>query len=105
MIRLALASLLLLSILSASVQADEGSEQDRARRAVEAGEILPLRDILAAASAAYGGQFVEAELEHEGGRWVYEIKLITGDGQLARLHYDAHSGALLQVRIKGGRHR
>lgn len=102
MIRLLFALLLLAAPVPA--HADDDSEQDRARRAVEAGEIRPLVEILAAAAAAYGGQFVEAELEREDGRWVYEIKLVTADGQLMRLEYDARSGALLQARTKR-RHR
>lgn len=98
--------LLALCLVAATpARADDDSDQDRARRAVEAGEIRPLRDILAAAQTAYGGQFIEAELEHRGERWIYEIKLITGDGHLAKLHYDARDGTLLDARVKGGRHR
>lgn len=68
-------------------------DHDRARRAVEAGEIKPLRDILAAAEAAYGGQLIEAELERRhGGRMVYELKLLTVEGRLLKVYYDAHSG-------------
>ena len=93
----------LLVVASAPAHAGD-SEHDRARRAVEAGEIRPLRDSLAAAEAAFGGQFIEAELEHEDGRWIYEIKLISAEGQLMRLDYDARNGALLQARTKG-RHR
>lgn len=97
--------LLALFVLTATPAAAGDSDQDRARRAMEAGEIRPLRDILATAEAAYGGQFVEAELEHDDGRWVYEIKLITADGKLARLKYDAGSGTLLKAHVRGRHHQ
>lgn len=98
-------SLLVLAmlLLAAPALANDEAEHDRARRAVEAGEIRPLRDILTAAEKAYGGRFIAAELERHDGRWVYEIKLITADGRVAKLYYDAGSGALLRARIKGGR--
>ena len=43
------------------------SDHDRARRAVEEGRILPLKEILARAQGAYPGQVIEAELEDEDG--------------------------------------
>lgn len=74
------------------------SDHDRARRAVEEGQILPLREILARAEAAYPGQLIEAELEDKHGKLIYEIKLLTKDGQLMKLIYDAASGDVLKVR-------
>lgn len=72
------------------------TDHDRARRAVESGEIKPLRDILAEAEKAHGGQLIEAELEHEHGRMVYELKLLTVEGRVVKLYYDARSGMPLQ---------
>jgi hypothetical protein len=72
------------------------TDHDRARRAVESGEIKPLRDILAEAEKTHGGQLIEAELEHEHGRMVYELKLLTVEGRVVKLYYDARSGMLLQ---------
>jgi uncharacterized membrane protein YkoI len=71
-------------------------DHDRARRAVEEGRMLPLRDILARAEADYPGQVVETELEDKGGVPVYEIKIVTRAGRLMKLHYDARTGALLR---------
>lgn len=80
------------TIHAPAARADE-DDHDRARRAVEAGEIKPLREILTAAEAAYGGQLIEAELERRhGGRMVYELKLLTVEGRLLKVYYDAHSG-------------
>jgi uncharacterized membrane protein YkoI len=78
------------------------SDHDRARRAVEEGRILPLKEILARAQGAYPGQVIEAELEDEGGMVVYEIKMLTADGRVMKLSYNAATGELLKTRARGG---
>jgi uncharacterized membrane protein YkoI len=93
----------LMLLLAAPAVADDEAAHDRARRALEAGEILPLRDILAAAERDYGGQFIEAELERSHDRWVYEIKVISAEGRLAKLLYDARTGTLLKAKVREGR--
>jgi len=79
------------------------SDHDRARRAVEEGRILPLRDILARAQAVAPGEVIEAELEDEGGVIVYEIKVLTGDNRVMKLSYNAATGELLKTRSRNGR--
>ncbi|MDI1284304.1 MAG: PepSY domain-containing protein [Reyranella sp.] len=79
------------------------SDHDRARRAVEEGRILPLREILARAQGAYPGQVIEAELEDEGGIVVYEIKMLTADGRVTKLYYNAATGELLKTKDRSGR--
>ena len=77
------------------------NDHDRARKALEAGEILPLREILARAEKAFPGQMIEAELETErGGAMIYEIKMLTSDGRVAKLIYDARTGDLLASRMR-----
>ena len=88
---------LLLALLAAAGTAAARSDHDRARRAVEEGRILPLKDILARAQATHPGQVIEAELEDEGSALVYEIKLLRNDGRMMKLHYDAATGTLLKV--------
>lgn len=78
------------------------NDHDRARRAVEEGRILPLKEILARAQGAYPGQVIAADLEDEGGMVVYEIKLLTTDGKVTKLHYNAATGELLKARVRGG---
>lgn len=73
-------------------------DHERVRRAVEAGQILPLKDILAKAESAYLGQIIEAELESKDGTMVYEIKLLTTDGRVMKLLYDARTGELLKAK-------
>lgn len=89
--------LLALLLVAAPLAQAGDDDHDRARRAVEAGEIKPLREILTTAEAAYGGQLIEAELERRGGRMVYELKLLTVEGRLLKVYYDARSGLPLET--------
>lgn len=77
-----------------------GDDHDRIRRLVQAGEILALERILEQVDRDYPGELIEAELEDEHGRRVYEIKRLTRDGRLLKLYYDAADGARLKVKEK-----
>lgn len=89
-----------LAVVGAAAASDD---HDRARRAVDEGRILPLKDILSRAQEAYPGQVIEAELEDEGGAIVYEIKILTADGRVMKLYYKAATGELLKVKGRDGR--
>lgn len=67
-------------------------DHDRARRAVEAGEVLPLKTVLERVEREHPGQVMEVELEREGGRWLYEIKILQSGGSLLKLEVDARDG-------------
>lgn len=73
-------------------------DHDVARRALEAGEVLPLKAVLDQVERQYPGQVMEVELEREGGRWIYEIKLLRTGGALLKLEVDARDGTLLRSR-------
>ncbi len=88
--------ILILSLLAAPASADR-DDHDRARIALEAGEILPLSDILASASAERPGRVIEIELERDDGRWIYELEFVSPDGQLYEMEIDAASGTVLEV--------
>lgn len=75
---------------------DEGRSHDRARRASEAGEILPIAQIYAKALREQPGRVLEAELEHAHGRWIYELKILDPAGRLYELKLDAASGTVLK---------
>lgn len=77
------------------------NDHDRARRALERGEILPLTDILKRANKEYPGQLIEAELEDDHGEMVYELVIISAEGRVYKLYYDARNGALLKVKGRG----
>ena len=93
----------LMAALAAVGTAAASDDHDRARRAVDEGRILPLKEILSRAQGAYPGQVIEAELEDEGGAIVYEIKILTADGRVMKLYYKAATGELLKVKGRDGR--
>lgn len=100
--RVGMAVLLMAGLLAAGpAGAKDDADHDWARRAVQEGRMLPLRDILARAEADQPGRVVAAELEGERGVPVYEIKIVTDGGRLVKLHYDARSGALLKSTARG----
>lgn len=76
-----------------------------ARRAVLAGEVAPLSELLSIVEKDYKGDIVKIELEAEDARkwggskkrkiFIYEIKVLTLDGNLVKLKYDAKTLKLL----------
>lgn len=74
------------------------SDHDRARAAVQAGQVLPLKTVLERLEREHPGQVLEVELEPEGGRWVYEVRLLQPGGRLVKLELDAGTGTLLKRR-------
>ena len=72
------------------------NEQDRARAAVQAGKVLPLKTVLERLEREHPGQVLEVELEQDDGRWIYEINLLQTGGRLVKLELDATSGAVLR---------
>ncbi|MCP5267905.1 MAG: PepSY domain-containing protein [Zoogloeaceae bacterium] len=75
-------------------------DHDRARQALESGQILPLRTILERVEREYPGQVVDVELERDDGRWAYEIKVLRAGGALVKLKLDARDGAFVSSKEK-----
>lgn len=98
-----LTAFLVAALAAGTAAPASASDHDRARRAVEEGRILPLKEILARAQGAYPGQVIEAELEDEGGIVVYEIKILTTDSRVMKLYYNAATGELLKTKDRNGR--
>lgn len=99
--RLALAGVVVAIALVPAWAGDEG-DHERARAAVQAGDVLPLATVLERLKRSHPGQVLEVELEQEDGRWVYEIKLLQADGQLLKLELDARTAQTLEVKRRGG---
>ncbi|MCM8597000.1 PepSY domain-containing protein [Accumulibacter sp.] len=83
------------------VFAGEG-DHDRARQALEAGEVLPLRTILERVERDYPGPVIEVELDRQHGLWVYEIRKLLAGGSLVKLKVDARDGRVLRSRTRDG---
>ena len=94
----ALAISLALLAGSGVAHADE-EDHERARKALQAGEVLPLKTILERVERAYPGQVMDVELErdHENRseRWIYKVKVLRTGGALVKLKVDARDGTVL----------
>lgn len=90
--------LLLAAGLLAAGPVSGGRNHEEIRRLRGAGQILSLETIIANHRRQHpGGQLLEAELEFEQGRYVYELKMLGSDGVVREFEYDARSGELWRV--------
>jgi hypothetical protein len=87
-------SLMLFMFLAGPAFADDLSDHDRARQALQAGEILPLKTVLEKVQRDTPGSVLEVELERKDERWVYEIKLLLSGGARVKLWVDARDGKI-----------
>ncbi|RQH15117.1 MULTISPECIES: PepSY domain-containing protein [unclassified Bradyrhizobium] len=94
-----LAGILLASVPAAASDRDKGAP-DAVRRAVEAGEIKSLADILASVRGKLPGEVAGVEIERERGRWIYEFRLIDDKGRLYEAYVDARSGEIERIKEK-----
>lgn len=76
---------------------DDDHAYDRARRAVDEGEALPIAELLEQLKTEIPGEVVGVAFEREHGRWVYEFKIIDSEGHLLEVYVDAQSGAILSM--------
>ena len=93
-------ALLLLALALPALADGNDRDHDRARLALERGEVLPLGDILDIAVADSDGRVIEVELERDDGRWIYELTLITSEGRLMELEIDGATGHILDRDFK-----
>ena len=94
-----LAGVVLASGPAAAGDHDNGAP-DAVRRAVEAGEIKSLADILASLRGKLPGEVAGVEIERERSRWVYEFRVVDDKGRLYEVHVDARSGEIERIREK-----
>lgn len=82
---------------------DSGHDHERARTALEAGEILPLKAVLERVEQRAPGKVLAIELERHRGRWIYELKVLRPGGALVKVWVDAADGSLIARRGHGSR--
>lgn len=75
----------------------EDIDHDEALELAEQGVILPLQTLIQDALGRYPGRFLEADLERDNGRYIYDMEIVTRDRRVLELEYDAVTGALLDV--------
>jgi len=73
------------------------NDHEKAKLLLEKGNILPLEAILANARKIQSGRILEVELEHKKSKLVYEIELLTPNGEVLELLFDAQSGKHLST--------
>ncbi len=93
--RLLQTALLFIFFIGSNVWADE--DHERARELVKSGEIMPLEQLLQNIAGSETGKLrlLEAELEREQGRLVYELELVDEQGVVRELLFDAKTGESL----------
>ena len=99
-----LAGLLLAGLLAAPIAQASDKDHERARQAVQAGQVMPLPAVLEKLALTHPGQVLEVELDRERYNdretWVYEIKLLQADGQLLKLELDAKTAEVLRSKMR-----
>lgn len=79
-------------------------DHERARAAMEAGQIMPLHQILVEVEERYAGRVIEVKLtDLEAGLhgWIYAITLLTPQNNVLSLKVDAGTATILQVEGHG----
>ncbi len=87
--------LLCLSLFAAAPARADEDGHDRAWRALRAGEIVPLSEVLEVLRARGAGEVLEVELERHGGRWIYEIETLSPQGVITKHVVDAATKQVL----------
>jgi uncharacterized membrane protein YkoI len=95
-----LAAMLTAAPHRATARDHDGSRHDQARRAVETGEIRPLEDILTIVRGKLPGDIAGVEIEHRDGRWLYEFRVVDGEGRLFEVYVDARTGEVERIKEK-----
>lgn len=94
-----LLSALLAAPAPALADSDHEDDHERAKALLEAGEILPLEEVLRMAVKAHPGQPLEVRLtreeEHPG--YIYAIQMLDADGEVWELELDAQTGELVDA--------
>jgi uncharacterized membrane protein YkoI len=94
-----------LAVTAIAARADD--DHHEARQAVAAGEVVPLEQLLARIREDFGGRALKVELEREDddskAKWVYEAKVLTAEGSVLKLDYDAKTLELQSLKGHYGR--
>ncbi len=75
-------------------------QRDEVRRAVESGEIRSLADILTAVRRKLPGEVAGVEVEKKAGRWLYEFRVVDGQGRMFDVYVNAQNAEIERVKEK-----
>lgn len=100
--------ILLLAAWAVAAPAGVGwaGEQDEARRAYQAGEVVALGQILNRVTGAYECRVLAVELHRtrsarSGKRWVYSVKAMTRQGHILMFKIDGKTMSFLSIAGRG----
>jgi uncharacterized membrane protein YkoI len=101
-IRVTAAAMLISTAASAATVAreDDRERRDAVRHAVEAGDVLPLSQILPRLRGRVAGDVTGVDIERQRGRWRYEFRVIGRDGRVREVYVDARSGEIERIEEK-----
>ncbi len=85
-------------VITPALAGHHEKDHERALRALEKGEVLPLTKILSIVMPEINGEIVETEFEREDGKWIYEIKYISRDGIMMEVEIDAKTGNIIVIK-------
>ncbi|NER58810.1 peptidase [Pseudomonas sp. MAFF212428] len=89
--------LFLVSLAVCSLALARDLDQDEALELRQKGIILPLEQLLESALGRYpGARLLEAELEEKHKRYEYEVELVTPEGVVREIKFDARTGVLIK---------
>jgi uncharacterized membrane protein YkoI len=72
-------------------------DQEGARAAVNRGDAAPFEEILRKARPQIHGEIMGQKLEQHHGEWLYEFRVVDGEGHMRYLHFGARTGQLRDV--------
>jgi len=96
LLTLALLALLVLP-LSIKVAMADDDEWRKLHRAVQAGEIKPLGEIMDSLQQDWIGDVIDVDIEKDDGKVLYEIELLGPEGQVVEFEIDAQTGEVLEI--------
>lgn len=91
----------LAAVLAFTMGIAKGENGKESEERVTTSPIMSLEDAITAATTRFQGRVVEAELEDEDGKVVYEVKIFGDDGQTREIEVDANSGKLTVEESEG----
>lgn len=89
-------SVLMSVIFLAGIASADDDDHERARDALEAGEVLPLNRLLDEVATRIDGEVVSVEIEREHGRYYYELKIVAPGGRLREVLVDALTAEIVE---------
>jgi uncharacterized membrane protein YkoI len=80
----------------APIASADDDDAARAAQLVKSGDIMPLEQILQKAQAVHAGKVIESDLDHEMGRYVYEVEVLDDQGVVWEIDLDAKTGEVIK---------